>query len=57
MSRLDWSLPWTVNNVAIITREAHARLQGLARQAGWSSIAQKRARARRGQMNLDLDHD
>jgi hypothetical protein len=47
MSRLDWSLPWTRNNVAIITREAHARMQGNARAAGWCSIAQKRARARR----------
>ena len=56
MSRLDWSLPWTVDNVAIITREAHAKLQGDARAAGWSSIAQKRARARRGQQTLDLDH-
>ena len=56
MSRLDWSLPWTLDNVAVITREAHAKLQGDARAAGWSSIAQKRARARRGQQNLELDH-
>jgi len=46
MSRLDWSLPWTADNVAIITREAHARLQGLARAQGWSSTAQKRRRNR-----------
>jgi hypothetical protein len=57
MSRLDWSLPWTLDNVAIITREAHARLQGDARAAGWSSTAQRRARARRGQQKLELDHD
>jgi hypothetical protein len=55
MTRVDWSLPWTLDNVKITTREEHARLQGLARAAGWSSIAQKRARARRGQMNLDLE--
>ena len=55
MTRLDWSLPWTLDNVKITTREEHARLQGLARAAGWSSLAQKRARARRGQMNLDLE--
>ena len=56
MSRLDWSLPWTAGNVAIITREAHARLQGDARAAGWSSIAQKRARGRR-QAELNFGED
>ena len=56
MTRLDWSLPWTLNNVKITTREEHAKLQGDARAAGWSSMAQKRARARRGQQSLDLDH-
>ena len=54
MSRRDWSLPWTPDNVAVITRETHAKLQGDARAAGWSSIAQKRARGRRGQQKLDL---
>jgi len=56
MSRIDWSLPWTADNVAIITREQHAQLQGDARAAGWCSVAQKRARARRGQQELELDH-
>ena len=56
MTRIDWSLPWTLNNIKITTREEHARLQGKARAAGWSSIAQKRQRARRGQMNLELTH-
>ena len=57
MSRLDWSLPWTPANVAVITREAHAKLQGDARAAGWTSIAQKRRRGRGGQQKLDLgDH-
>ena len=48
MSRKDWSLPWTTDNVAIITRTEHARLQGYARAAGWCSIAQKKQRAARG---------
>jgi hypothetical protein len=54
MSRQDWGLPWTTDNVAIITREEHARLQGDARAAGWSSIAQKRRRGRDRQGQLDL---
>jgi len=54
MSRRDWSLPWTRANAAVITREEHARLQGEARAAGWSSMAQKRRRGRRGQQELDL---
>lgn len=48
MSRKDWSLPWTPTNVAVITREAHARMQADARNAGWCSIAQKRQRERKG---------
>lgn len=47
MSRLDWSLPWTPDNVAIITREQHAKMQGDARAAGWSSLAAKRKRQQR----------
>ena len=46
MTRLDWSLPWTVDNVQVITRSEHARAQGLARASGWCSVAQKRIRAR-----------
>ena len=56
MTRIDWSLAWTLDNVKITTREEHAKLQGDARAKGWSSIAQKRARARRGQMTLELTH-
>jgi len=48
MSRLDWSLPWTLDNVAVISRNEHSRLQHAAMQAGWRSIAQKRSRAQRG---------
>lgn len=54
MSRRDWSLPWTEDNAAVITREEHARLQGEARAAGWSSMAQKRRRGRKRQQELDL---
>lgn len=54
MSRRDWSLPWTPDNVAVITREQHARLQGDARAAGWLSLAQKRRRGRKRQAELDL---
>ena len=57
MSRIDWSLPWTTDNVAVITREAHAKLQGDARGAGWSSIAQKRQvqRGKTGRRQKELD--
>ena len=48
MTRIDWSLPWSLNNVAIVTREQHARMQGEAVAAGWRSIAQKRRRTRLG---------
>lgn len=48
MSRKDWSRPWTLENVAIITRTEHAKLQGHARAQGWCSIAQKKYRVARG---------
>lgn len=48
MTRKDWSTPWTVDNIQIITREDHAKLQGSALAAGWRSIAQKRRRAKLG---------
>jgi len=54
MTRVDWSLPWTLDNVRIATREEHAKMQGDARAAGWCSIAQKRRRGRRPQGELDL---
>lgn len=55
MTRVDWSLPWTLDNVHVITRSEHAIAQGRAKASGWSSIAQKRRRARRGQQQeLDL---
>jgi hypothetical protein len=48
MTRKDWSLPWTVNNVQIVTREEHAKMQGDAVATGWRSIAQKRNRIKKG---------
>lgn len=48
MTRKDWGLPWTPDNAVIVTREEHARLQGIAVQQGWRSIAQKRYRAKNG---------
>jgi hypothetical protein len=48
MTRQDWSRPWTVSNAQIITRQAHAKLQGDAVAAGWRSLAQKKNRARLG---------
>lgn len=56
MTRIDWSLPWTLDNVHVITRSEHAIAQGQAKAAGWSSVAQKRRRSRRGQQQtLDLE--
>lgn len=57
MTRRDWSLPWTVDNVHVITRSEHAAAQGQARAAGWTSVAQRRRRGRRGQMTLNLGDD
>ena len=48
MTRTDWGLPWTLDNVQIITREAHAKLQGQAQSSGWRSIAQKKKRIKLG---------
>jgi hypothetical protein len=45
MTRLDWGLPWTLDNVHVITRSEHARIQGNARAAGWCSIARKRQKS------------
>ena len=42
MSRIDWSLPWTIDNVDIIPRSIHAKRQQAAKVMGWRSIAQKR---------------
>lgn len=54
MTRRDWSLPWTLDNVHVITRSEHAKAQGAAKAAGWCSIAQKRRKYRRGQQELDF---
>jgi len=39
MTRRDWELPWTRDNAQVITREAHAAMQGAAIMAGWRSRA------------------
>ena len=41
MTRLDWSAPWTLDNVMIVTREQHAKTQGLARAARWRKRQQQ----------------
>ena len=48
MTRRDWSLPWSRDNAQVVTREAHARLQGQAVANGWRSPAQKLRRSRLG---------
>jgi hypothetical protein len=46
MTRRDWTEPWSVPNVHVVTREQHSRAQGEAAAAGHVSEAQIRARAR-----------
>ena len=48
MTRQDWSLPWTVANTHIVTRQEHAKMQGDAVARGWRSVAQKKYRQRKG---------
>lgn len=48
MTRRDWSIPWTVSNAQIITRQEHAKLQGDAVAQGWRSVAQKKKRTKLG---------
>ena len=57
MTRIDWSLPWTLDNVHVITRSEHAKAQGQAKAAGWASIAQKRKRGRKRQGEFDFASD
>ncbi len=57
MTRRDWSLPWTLDNVQVITRSEHARAQGAAKAAGWCSVAQKRRRGRKRQQEFDFASD
>ena len=47
MSRIDWDLPWSADNVAIITREEHARLQSRAKSAGRVSAARQREKEKK----------
>jgi len=48
MTRRDHTEPWTVNNVIIITREAHSRQQSALSHSGYRSPAQLRRRERLG---------
>lgn len=48
MTRRDWTQPWTLENVIIVTREQHAQAQGHAKAAGWRSRSQQARRARMG---------
>jgi hypothetical protein len=60
MTRKDWSLSWTLDNVHVITRSEHAKAQGHARGTGWCSVARKKKKAqgRPGtQQELDLASD
>lgn len=54
MTRKDWSTPWTEDNVIIVTREEHARMQGEAVRNGWRSPARKKYRARMGIPDIRL---
>jgi len=48
MTRIDRELPWTPDNVQIITREQHAKIQGHLSVAGYRSPAQARRREKLG---------
>lgn len=48
MTRRDHTEPWSVDNVMIITREQHSRMQSALSHSGYSSPAQQRRRARLG---------
>jgi len=53
MTRRDWSLPWTLDNVQVVPRREHARMQGNAVRDGWRSIARKRQLEKRNEKNQD----
>jgi hypothetical protein len=48
MTRRDVTMPWSIDNVQIITREQHSRIQSALAHSGYSSPAQLRRRARLG---------
>ena len=48
MTRLDHRLPWSIDNVEIVTREQHSRQQSALAHSGYRSPAQLRRRARLG---------
>ena len=48
MTRIDHLVPWTPDNVEIVTRETHSRQQSALAHSGYRSPAQLRRRARLG---------
>ncbi len=48
MTRRDHLMPWSIDNVVIITREQHSRQQSALSHSGYRSPAQLRRRARLG---------
>ena len=48
MTRRDHTLPWSIDNTVIITREEHSRRQSALAHSGYRSPAQLRRRARLG---------
>lgn len=50
MTRIDRELPWTPDNVHVITREAHARTQARLAAAGYRSPARQKYRDSIGQV-------
>ena len=48
MTRCDWELPWSPTNVEIVTREEHARRQGILQGQGLRSPTQTRRRIKLG---------
>jgi hypothetical protein len=47
MTRVDWCLPWRPDNVRIVPREVHARMQAHAIKCGWTSPARKLQKQRK----------
>jgi hypothetical protein len=48
MTRIDHLVPWTPDNVEIVTREIHSRQQSALAHSGYRSPAQLKRRARLG---------
>jgi len=42
LSRQDWSRPWMMKNVQVLTRQQHGQRQADLRQQGYRSLARRR---------------